>query len=269
LCILCFSTARFKQLQDITIHEKEKCNIWDMTIMSSDTLLLANMRQRSVQLVNSMLGRVVSEVIMSNAPHRLCRLSDLLAAISFEFKVHLIHINGKTVTKGKLFDVNGNVWGISVYSSTSFVVSYNHSPWLEVISVDGTILHRFDQKQKTNNFQAPYNLTTSSDGLIYASDVVTGTISELNRTLQLLQTFSSPLLKSPRGIISFGLGQLLVCSEGNNRAVLLNTDTGNMSILLDEKDGIRAPHSLTYCPEQKKLYVAAKNLSIIQVYQLA
>jgi len=265
-----FSTARFKQLQDLKIHETaEKCRIWDMAMMSSDTLLLANFGQCSMQLVNSMLGRVVSRVIIPTGPVRLCRLSDLLVAATCASNVQLIHINEKTITKGKLLDVNGDVWGISVYSSTSFVVSYNDSPWLEVISVDGTILHRFDQKKKTHNFKKPFHLTTSSDGLIYASDCATGTISELDRTLQLLQTFSSPLLKSPRGIISFGLGQLLVCSQGNNRVVLLNTDTGNMSILLDEKDGIRAPHSSTYCPEQRKLYVAAIHTSIIQVYQLA
>jgi len=137
-----------------------------------------------------------------------------------------------------------------------------------VVTTDGKVSHQFDKEGTSQHFKWPDFLTTSVDNLIYVSDYGTNTITRLNSSLQLLQTFPSPLLSWPRGIISISPDQLLVCSYYNGRIVVLNTRTGKSSILLGYQDGIVCPWSLIYCPEQKKLYVAKYQTDKLNVYRL-
>jgi len=89
-----------------------------------------------------------------------------------------------------------------------------------------------------HHFKYPYNLTTSADNYVYVSDLGTNNITKIDFSLQLLQTFSCPLLSSPRGITSITPDLLLVCSYNNSSVVLLNTSTGKWSLVLVYQDRI-------------------------------
>ena len=91
----------------------------------------------------------------------------------------------------------------------------------------------------------------------------------VDASLNILQTFTSPLLQDLRGIISVTEDQVLVCSHMNNSILLLQPSTNTVTTLLGKDDGIDSPHSLAYCPDQKRLYIAPSYLTdTIKVYQI-
>jgi len=268
------STAVFKQ-QDLQ-RWYGLGYIQVISLVSSDYILLFIKSTKEVQLVNTRDGRVLSEVSVTTSSswahlfssymdkwYMLSLIRKDRAAVAFSNKVQFINIQGQSLTLGTVLKLNHDPRGVSRCGKSDLVVSYNTAPWLEVISPDGSVRHQFHQNGTTSHFKSPDYLTTSVDGYIYVSDSGTKTITKLNSSLQMLQTFSDPLLSAPRDMISISPDQLLVCSCWNYRIVLLNTSTGKSSILLGKQDGIDIPWSLCYCHEQEKLYVTqARGLKV-------
>jgi len=267
------STAVYERKEVVNIAS-ENVYIRNILVLSPDCILLCNSSQAKVQLVDIREGRVLSELLMPywiKRPliRRLCITRNDQAALTVDDKkVQMINIRGQSITLATVLTLKYNPWGVSTCGESDLVVSYLTAPWLEVISPDGSVRHQFHQTGATSHFKNPNFLTTSVDGYIYVSDWNTNTITKLDSSLQLLQTFSSPLLSTPGGIISISPEQLLVCSAQNNRIVLINTRTGESSILLGPQDGIERPWSLSYCPEQQKLYLAPEETHKLMVYRL-
>ena len=238
-----------------------------MAVVSPDLLLVSVHDLQRVQLVDTRAGRVVSEVKLQSNPRGVCLIRSDKAAVTVKGKkVQMLNVFGQTLNMGIALDVKHESWGITKVGDTSFVLSYEDSPWLEVITPEGNVVHQFDKNRTTKHFIWPDFLTTSVDGYVYVSDMGTEKITKLNASLQLIQTFSSPLLDSPRGIISISPDLLLVCSNRNHSIVLLNTSSGKSSILLGVQDGIAHPRSLSYCHEKKLLYVALEFADSLNVY---
>jgi len=249
-------------------------DIQDIAVVSPDYLLLCNRSQPKIQLLDTRDKQVVSEVSMpywvrKPSVRSLCMITNDQAAVTSSNRVQMINVQGQTLTLGTVIILNGNLCGVSVCGAKDLVVSYEKAPWLEVVSTDGKVLQWIEKSGNAQYFKQPQFLTTSSDRYIYVADHGTNNITKLDTSLQVLQTFSSPLLSAPNGIISISPEQLLVCSHSNHRIVLLNTRTCESSIVLKQQDGIQGPTSLSYCPQQKKLYLAhGVNIFSIQMFKL-
>ena len=261
------TTARMKQLPDIPV-DKEKCIIQDMTVVTTDTLLVANHSKKCVQLVDSRKGGVLSEVQLQDEPGSMCLTGRNTAAVTMTGKkIQMVQVKDNTLTLGRVLTVSKDIRGITSRGNT-LVVSYDSPPWLEVISMEGKILRQFHMTGKTQHFESPFFMCTTPGETILISDIGTGTITKVDESLNILQTFTSPLLKYPRGITAVTEDQILVCSSKNHSILLLQPSTNTMSILLGRDDGIWSIHSMAYCPGQKKVYVANRNTDTIQVYQI-
>ena len=268
------SLAVFKRKKDIKIASVD-IDIRDILVVSPDCILLCNNSKAKVQLVDTMDGRVLSEVhgpywIRKPQMRRLCLTRNDQAAVTVEGKkVQIIDVPAQSINLGTVLTLNYDPWGVSTCGENDLVVSYLTAPWLEVLSTDGSVRHQFLQTGTSSHFKNPNFLTTSVDGYVYVSDLGTDKITKLDPSLQLLQTFSSSLLSTPHGIISISPDQLLVCSPVNDRIVLLNTGVGKSSTLLEKQDGIYRPKSLSYCLVQKRLYVTQWKTNSLDMYQLS
>jgi len=258
--------ARLKRQPDIPLPEGV-CSIGDLTVVSPDLLLVSNFSKCSVQLLDCLKGEVVSEVQLRDYLYRMCLTDRNTAAVQGR-KIQMIKVKGRTLTKDRELTVSKDVYGLTS-SRNSLVVAYGSSPWPEVISMDGTVVHQFDKSGKSQHFNDPSFMCTTPGGSVFISDIDAHTITKVDAQLNLLQTFTSPLLQEPRGITAVTEDLILVCSRGNNSLVLLQPSTNTMSTLLGEADGIELPHSLTYCPDQKKVYVASYCTETIKVYQVS
>jgi len=236
----------------------------DFAVVSQDTLLVCyGFYSCMVELVSSQTGEVLSQLELEGVPMRVCLVGRDRAVVTLETKpqVELIKIKGNTIAKDKLLKLHDKASGITT-SGNNLVVSYCMHPWLEVISIDGKVLKRFHSTGKKQHFALPEFITTLPDGTLWVSDQGNGTITKMDVNLTILQTFTMPLLEYPFGITAVTEDEILVCSERNNSLVLLQPSTNTMSTLLGEDDGIKAPYSLTYCPQERKIYVTNDNNNI-------
>jgi len=258
---------RLQRQNDIQVYT-EKRNIADLAVVSQDSLLVCNWSESKVELVSSQTGEVLSQLDLEGQTWRVCLVARDRAAVTLPYihKVQLIKINGNTLVKDKVLKVSHSVWGITT-SGDNLVVTYWTKPWLEVISTNGKVLHQFHSTGKTQHFEETYFITTSPDGTLWVSDPDTLTITKMDASLTILQTFTSPLLDEPRGIAAVTEDEILVCSERNNSLLLLQPSTNTMSTLLGEDDGIEKPYSLTYCPQERKIFVAPYPTDSIQVFK--
>jgi len=244
-----------------------KCEIYDLAVVSPDMLLVSNHSKACVQLLDCLKGEVVSEVQLQLRPYRMCLTDRNTAAVAVGIKkIQMIKVKDKTLTKGRELTVRGTIRGLTS-SRNSLVVSYDSQPWLEVISMDGKILHQFNKSGKSQHFKYPNFMCTTPGGSVFISDC--GTITKVDAQLNLLQTFTSPLLQEPQGITAVTEDQILVCSISNNIILLLQPSTNTMSTLLGKDDGIYRPYSLTYCPDQKEVYIALYKTDTINVYMMS
>jgi len=184
-------------------------------------------------------------------------------------KIQMIKVKDNTLTLGKVLAVSKDIQGITSCRK-SLVASYWEAPWLEVISMNGKVLKQFDKRGKSQHFKWPTFICTTPGGLLLISDHRTNTITMVDESLNILQTFTSPLLEKPSGITTVTEDQILVCSEGNHSIMLLQPSTNTMSTVLEHEDGgIESPNLLAYCPDQKKVYVASCYTDTFKVYQIA
>jgi len=261
--------ATLKRQPGIQLPEG-KSVIVDLAVVSPDILLVCNLGNKCVQLLDCLKGKVVSEVELQDCPWRICLTGRNTAAVQVgDKKIQMILMKGKTLTKGRELTVSGDMCGLTS-SRNSPVVSHWNQPWLEVISKDGNVLHQFDKSGTSKQFKFPFFICTTPGGSVFISDSGTNSITKVDAQLNILQTFTSPLLQGPHGITAVTEDQILVCSRGNHSLLLLQPSTDTMSILLGKDDGIEKPYSLTYCPGMKKVYVAAAaKIDTIKVYQMS
>jgi len=259
-----------KQQPDIQVVGMECGNdiLQHMAVVTPDTLLVANNTNKCVLLVDSRKGGVLSEVQLQGGPGRMCLTDRNTAAVGVgKEKIQMIHVKDKTLTLCRVLTVREGRCGITCRGNT-LVVSYCKPPWLEVISLEGKILYQFHTTWKTQHFKRPWFICTTPDETILISDSYTNTITKVDESLNILQTFTSPLLQMPHDITAVTEDQILVCSNYNNSLLLLKPSTNTMSTLLGEDDGIKHPNSLAYCPDQKKLFIVSDYTNTIKVYQI-
>jgi len=234
--------------------------IYDLTVVSQDTLLVCNASEWKVELVRSQTGEVLSQLKLEGEPWSVCLVGRDRAAVTLgqKQKVQLIKIKGNKLVKDKVLDMSHSVYGITT-SGGNLAVTYKEQPWLEVITTDGKVLQQFHSTGETQHFNEPYTL--------WVSDWVNNTIMKMDAGLTILQTFTNPLLEEPRGITAVTEDQILVCSRGNNSIVLLQPSTNTVTTLLEEDDGIELLHSQTYCPQERNIFVAPVVTDSIKVFK--
>jgi len=262
------SGVKFRRLPDVKVFT-EPCAIRDIVMVSPDSLLLSNWTKDSIQLVDSRTGSTLSEVSTPYGPVGICMVGRELVAVTSgcSNQLQLVHVRGGRLTPGTVLDVKAACWGVAG-SDDNVVVLYFSPPWLEVMNTDGRVLHQYQDPGAAPTFERPYFLTTSSDGFIYVADFSLNTITKLDSSFKVLQTFSDPQLRGPYGITSVGDGKLLVCSWSTDSIVHVNVNSGKMTTILGKADGIVKPMPLAYCPQQRKLFVCTYDKTdSIQVYQ--
>jgi len=251
------TTIRPKQQPPLPLSSSgEENHFLDIAIVSGRRLLLTDLKHKSVLLVDSQEGGVLSTVSVPCVPFGVCMVHAACAAVALPhaMRVQYVYVNGDTLTLGKGEPVGGKVWGLSLLGNM-LVVTYMEPPAVEVVTQEGKRLRRFDNISADMELLGkPWYVAVSGDR-VFVSDWSTNIITMLSDQLQLLATFSHPdLLHFPQGIISLNNDQLLVCGRLSDNIVLLQPSNGQMSAFLERKDGMYKPVALAFCHHSKIIY---------------
>jgi len=241
----------------VTSRDETEIWIYDIAVVSPSRLLVSDYTNHALRLVDSVNGGVLSQVSLPGLPCRVCLLGGGGAAVVLNWvkKIQCVRINGDKLSLDRSIDVKECPVGISAFDSGNIVVSYNNPGRVEMMTMGGRVIDAVDnQKAGKQLFKYPYYITSNNDD-IFVSDWGTGTITQMDRSLQITQIFTSFLLTSPYGIVSVGTDQLLVANRASHSIVVLNPTNGSVMPLLGQADGIQKPRAVAWCPASKKLYV--------------
>jgi len=261
----------FSQLQrqeDIKVDIGD-WSIFDIAVVSDTRLLVIVNGNKIVILVNSQTGGTVAQITLKSNPRSVCMFNSIMAVVTLKDRsLQFINVNGDVLELGRSFSLNRDVWGVAK-SEDKLVVSYVSPPGLQVLSMDGTVMHTFNTRAAGGDvFKCPSFIAKSADGMVFVSDRDKSTITQLDSNLRVIGTYSDAILQNARGINCVSADQVLVCSYYNHKILLLCPSTGAITSILGQQDGIKEPRALTYSPSQKKLYVVSNETSgRIQVFQ--
>jgi len=240
----------------VTSRGEAEIIIQDIAVVSPSRLLVSdNNKLRLVDIVN---GGVLSHVSLPGWSRGVCLLGGGGAAVvlSWVKKILCVRINGDNLSLDRSIDVKEYPLGISAFDSSNIVVSYHNPGRVEMMTMGGRVIDAVDnQKARKQLFKYPYFIATSNNNNIFVSDCGTKTITQMDVSLQITRTFTSPMLTSPYGIVSVSTDQLLVADLERNSIVVLNPTSGTVTPLLGQADGIQLPLAVAWCPTSKKLYV--------------
>ena len=274
LTVVDLTTASFRKLEplDISIYRY----ILGMALVAQNRLLLCTYNK--LLLVDSQQDTVKFELNLMSHPvcffiiNKDCAAVKTLTDDEVQY-IQYITIKDDTLELGESVGIStpARVIGICAIKD-NLAVSNDYPPAVAIITKKGKVINMIgNDTAEKEIFIAPWYLTASSDyDHIFVSDHGTNTITMLNPDLQVLNTFSDHnLLHSPCSLIMWN-DQVLVCGRATHNIVLLDPSSGQMSNILDEKDGIEQPGVLAFGHQTRTLFVTPffnKNISI-QRYQL-
>ena len=75
-------------------------------------------------------------------------------------------------------------------------------------------------------------------------------------------------LEKPQGICVHKSGVVYVAGSDSRTVHQLDPDSGEFKLLLDQKDGLYRPYSISYCDVEDKMYVGMSSTNILKVFEL-
>ena len=250
--------------QDITAGKPN-----DIAVVSPTELLVCDYGSMTVYLVDSIVGVIVTKISTPESPIKICVLREGISAVTLEGKkVLFLKVGRGSLTLDTVMEFDNNVYGIASLNN-NLVVSCVSPSRVEMMTMEGEIICTVDNEEAGRMVSHnPVLLTNSKDGHIFVSDLKSNTVTKLDNKLVVMRRYTDPNLQLICGIKSISRDQLLVCCQNNHRIVMLNTRTGNTTVLLGKQDGLSYPYALTYCHTQRKLFVVSGVLSKIQAYKI-
>ncbi|XP_052782001.1 uncharacterized protein LOC128218383 [Mya arenaria] len=262
-CRADLSQSQFSKLFDIpvkTAADPIKCGLTSVALLSGERLLLADFINSSVKLVDTTTNKMVSQVKLPGDPQDLCLLPGDRAAVALpnKKKIQFVSTRGN-VTLQEVVNVDGRCYGID-FCDDNLIVSFSRPGKVVMIDIKGKVKKSVDKDSSGKPlFLYPEYLTVTRESqtppVIYVTDMGTNTVTKLSISLEVLQTYKDPILKSPRGLTAVGDNQLLVCGWDSNTILLVDTLTGKITQLLGKEEGIENPQSVAYCSLRKMLFV--------------
>ncbi|XP_052781717.1 uncharacterized protein LOC128218175 [Mya arenaria] len=235
-----------------------------MALLPVDRLLLSDCYNRSLKLVDT-ANKLVSQVKLPGGPWDLCLLPGDRAAVTlpWEKKIQFVFTQGN-VPLQDVVKVDGECRGID-FCDDNLIVSFTNPVKVVLMDMKGKVKKSVDNDSIGKPlFLKPWYLTVTRESqtppAIYVSDWDTNTITKLSISLEVLQSYQDPIMKSPQGLTAIGDNQLLLCDRDSNNILLLDTLTGKITQLLGKEEGIEKPYCVAYCSQKKMIFVTCSLL---------
>ncbi|XP_052781498.1 protein wech-like [Mya arenaria] len=256
------SQSQFSKLPDVPVKaSSDTCNcfLFRVALLPGDSLLLSDYNNRSLKLVDTTNNKLVSQVNLQSAPWGLCLLPGDRAAVTlpWEKKIQFVSTQ-ENVTLQDVVKVDGLCHGID-FCDDNLIVSFSSPGKIVLMDMKGKVKTSVDKDSSGKPlFLCPSYLTVtrkSQTNVVYVTDRDTNTITKLSMSLEVLQSYQDPILRSPLGLTAVADNQLLVCGEASHNILFLDTHTGRITQLLGKDEGIEWPFSVAYCPQKKMVFV--------------
>lgn len=256
------------QINVQTTDDKHNCWITGLTYLSPNKLLLADRDNDCIKCVDTTNRAIISSVQLPSYPWDITTLvtDQAVATLPFDKKLQNITTNGGLkLVLSACIEVNGECMGID-FTGDKLVVSFRNPGSVEILDLDGTVLHHVCDHSTTNLlFSWPLSLCIAKEidqEVIYVSDYKLNSITKLSISGQVLET--NECSSGCQGITATDDGQVIVCGNLSEDVVVVSPDLKNFSILIS---GV-SPIAVLYCGTQQKIYLSCKDDNSLHAYDL-
>ncbi|XP_060573568.1 uncharacterized protein LOC132731404 [Ruditapes philippinarum] len=267
----CFEILTIKYSEDIDVQipsDKYDCSIPGATVIAKDIVSLCDFSNSSVKIVDTQLKKTISEKALPDCPDNLALLpNDILAVTLSDMKTIAFLSIPTELTEVRRLEVDGNCKDL-VYHDNKLIVAFEWPGKVQIMDLDGHVYKSVEKDFYGNELKSPY-VTHGAKKNIYISDSIKSTITSMNLNGEILKGYKDERLVEPCGMVVLDDGSILVCSSGNNKILLISENLETTRVILEEKDGLYCPWSLTLDREQNKLYVGSgKKCNFLNVYDV-
>ena len=193
--------------------------------------------------------------------------TDLLAAtLPYKHKVQFVSVTGSKLATGRQLEVSGYCHGMA-YNQGRLIISYCRPAYIEILSMDGDVLHSFrDDNNGQPLFEWPHHITLSPDKtLIYVSDYEKHSVTCMTADGEVVATYKDQQLERPQGLVCDMDGAVCVCCWSNGTLHVLSPRCGRGRVLTQTG---ASPRGVAFCTTDHKLFVGHYQSNTIQVCKI-
>lgn len=275
------SICQFYDIQAPT--DMTECDINGCCVLSDGTIILADWSNTNIKHLNKTY-QVTDICDLPGIPWTVCCSGREEVAVSLHLlqKIQFISLSGNKMIPIDSFRVKQKCRGVAcagnkVYVSCGGGGLLEGQGQIQVYARAGNLLEIFEMDSDGNNlFSCPQHISVTSDMLrLYVGDKNFGLITiDLQNKMPIalydgIQTKSTSA--EAKGICLIDNSNILQCDFVRNEVVLYhstNSPEQSYKILLDKKDNINNPQSLSYNKNKSALIVTSRNSNLIQVFKI-
>ncbi|XP_052782905.1 uncharacterized protein LOC128219124 [Mya arenaria] len=258
-----------------TESELKKCDIADMTLLSSDMLAVSDSYNCKVKLINVTKDNIVSSLVMRTCPLGITRIKadQLAVALPAISTVAIISISEDGhLTKDRNLILLKSCSGL-LYAKGMLFVSYNEGRSnIAVLNLSGDVMRTIcTNKSGSPLYSRPFYMALSIDkDSLYVSDSEMIKITSLSRenTVHFKCDRKGSKVNGVRGITIDSGGVVYVCGYNSNTVCQLVKGDEKLIPLLDANNDLRQPRSLAFCAKTNRLFVGMDFGNRILVYDI-
>ncbi|XP_045171116.2 uncharacterized protein LOC123533528 [Mercenaria mercenaria] len=270
-----FTRYRPVPVMRFTVAEKSDhydCNTFDICQSLDGKILVIDNNNHKLKRFNQSY-KLQDSLRLSGDPYSVCTAGPGMAAVALrnDRKIQFINV-GKKLTLAKSFPVGTNCRGMVYIDGYLHVctgdLSCPFSGRIEVYNNNGQLQFYIPQAPKRLPSVLKYIAATEVGHHRFVTMYSSDSITMLNTTGNLHDTFSHRDLKQPEGICTDGRDQVFVCGFHSNNVVQLSSKHQQVKVILDETDGIKKPIAVHYDGLQSRLLVSCSHSNEVFVFTL-
>ncbi|KAH3747121.1 hypothetical protein DPMN_181543 [Dreissena polymorpha] len=225
-------------------EDKVRCFITGICALADGQVILADWDTKTVKLLDEHY-QVVSNIPVAAAPWDICQVTSNKAALTVGKHIQFVKVNDTQLAKGRCFPLttmNESV-GIAHHKGHLFITS---GTALREYMENGTWLCKL--YEDTSNERTVWKCVVSFAGdKVYVSQPSLHTLLTLDLKGNILAIFHDPGLLRPGGVCVAPEGQIIVCGDGSDTVMLVDSDgKTKLATLATFSNGCRWPWSVYY-----------------------
>ena len=177
------------------------------------------------------------------------------------------------MSKVREVTVDGECRGIAyIDRDDKLIVTFVGQPKVKILDMTGTELKCIEKSPNGDKlFKLPHYVALTPDMTnIYVADYINDsvTLMSLNGDVKAVYRNKTYSLKGPYGLCVHKSGLVYVVGGLSHTVHVLDPESGEFKIVLEKKDGLDRPVSISYCETEDKMYIGMSGSSVMKVFQM-
>lgn len=260
---------------NVKVNEDEmECFIMKMTMLTTDTLVVADFNNKSLKIVDLTANVVKDRLKLEAHPIGLSMICKDQVAVVLEkkCKIQIVSVSQRLLVI-KTLDTKDECVDVTSFKG-QLLVSFCDPVKFKIIKQTGETSETINPDAEVLRYcKLPENIAVSADGaIIYISDWKTNKVLCMDQNGKFISKFDGGV-DLPCGIIISTSGFVFLCNRMQNALYKMTSDLSEVTTILGRAEGLMMPNAICLNPEKKWLLISSGYSSpgfcnYIKIYEL-